>query len=89
MSKEVKLGGRGQEAGKVNSCLLISHFLFFIFYFTSSFPPGFQGLQRIIRQIPLAVPTIRPYRRIAWTQYSLHVGVKRQTGGKKGLIAFW
>ena len=54
-----------------------------------SYPPGHQGLQRIIRQVPRNDPRTAPYFRTDSTKYVLHVGVKRQRGPNMGLIKYW
>ena len=56
-------------------------------YLTGSSPPSAQGLQRMIRQMPIPIPLMHPYFSIAWAAYSEQVGVNRQVLGQKRLEA--
>jgi hypothetical protein len=52
---------------------------------TGSYPEVPHGAQRNNRHNPISDPCAIPRWRIAWKQYSLHVGVWRHAGGNTAL----
>jgi hypothetical protein len=58
-------------------------------YYGGSYPPGWKGWQRQIRNSPFQLPRQAPYFWTASMKYRLQVGVNRQLRPSQGLIRIW